>query len=221
MVCSCNNVTKGEHHRGASTQRRRALRRRGVRDRLHRAGTTCGSCKPVVKKIVEDHFAAVRARSVDRSLCEHFALTRQELFDLVAVHGYTRFDDLVEAHGTRPRLRHLQAGGRLDPGQPAQRPRARRGATGTLQDTNDAYLANIQRNGTYSVVPRIPGGEITPEKLIVIGEVARDFGLYTKITGGQRIDLFGARVEQLPRSGSGWSTPASSPATPTASRCAP
>ena len=47
-------------------------------------------------------------------------------------------------------------------------------------------------------MPRIPGGEITPEKLIVIGEVARDFGLYTKITGGQRIDLFGARVEQLP-----------------------
>jgi nitrite reductase (NADH) large subunit len=56
----------------------------------------------------------------------------------------------------------------------------------------------MQRNGSYSIVPRIPGGEITPEKLIVIGEVARDFGLYTKITGGQRIDLFGARVEQLP-----------------------
>ena len=56
----------------------------------------------------------------------------------------------------------------------------------------------MQRNGTYSVVPRIPGGEITPDKLIVIGEVARDFGLYTKITGGQRIDLLGARVEQLP-----------------------
>ncbi|MGH3884652.1 MAG: nitrite reductase (NAD(P)H), partial [Pseudonocardiaceae bacterium] len=68
----------------------------------------------------------------------------------------------------------------------------------TLQDTNDHFLANLQRNGTYSVIPRIPGGEITPEKLIVIGEVARDFGLYTKITGGQRIDMFGARVEQLP-----------------------
>jgi nitrite reductase (NADH) large subunit len=68
----------------------------------------------------------------------------------------------------------------------------------TLQDTNDRYLANLQRNGTYSVVPRIPGGEITPDKLIVIGEVARDFGLYTKITGGQRIDLFGATVDQLP-----------------------
>src|SRR5256885_9194002 len=73
------------------------------------------------------------------------------------------------------------------------------GEQATLQDTNDHFLANMQRDGTYSVVPRIPGGEITPDKLIVIGEVARDFGLYTKITGGQRIDLFGARVEQLPR----------------------
>ena len=73
------------------------------------------------------------------------------------------------------------------------------GEQASLQDTNDHFLANLQRDGTYSVVPRIPGGEITPEKLIVIGEVARDFGLYTKITGGQRIDLFGARVEQLPQ----------------------
>jgi nitrite reductase (NADH) large subunit len=72
------------------------------------------------------------------------------------------------------------------------------GEQAALQDTNDHFLANLQRNGTYSVVPRVPGGEITPEKLIVLGEVARDFGLYTKITGGQRIDLFGARVEQLP-----------------------
>jgi nitrite reductase (NADH) large subunit len=47
-------------------------------------------------------------------------------------------------------------------------------------------------------VPRIPGGEITPEGLLVIGQVAKDFGLYTKITGGQRIDMFGARLEQLP-----------------------
>src|SRR5690606_3661263 len=72
------------------------------------------------------------------------------------------------------------------------------GEQAALQDTNDHFLANLQRNGTYSVVPRIPGGEITPERLITIGEVARDFGLYTKITGGQRIDLLGARVEQLP-----------------------
>jgi nitrite reductase (NADH) large subunit len=59
-------------------------------------------------------------------------------------------------------------------------------------------IRSAVRDGTYSVVPRIPGGEITPEKLIVIGEVARDFDLYTKITGGQRIDLLGARVDDLP-----------------------
>ena len=69
----------------------------------------------------------------------------------------------------------------------------------TAQDSNDRFLANIQRGGTYSVVPRIPGGEITPEKLIVIGQVAQKYGLYTKITGGQRIDLFGAHVGDLPQ----------------------
>jgi nitrite reductase (NADH) large subunit len=56
----------------------------------------------------------------------------------------------------------------------------------------------MQKNGTYSVVPRILGGEITPDQLIALGRVAKKYRLYTKITGGQRIDLFGARVEQLP-----------------------
>jgi nitrite reductase (NADH) large subunit len=67
-----------------------------------------------------------------------------------------------------------------------------------LQDTNDRFLANLQRDGTYSVVPRVAGGEITPDQLIVLGQVAKRYGLYTKITGGQRVDLFGARVDQLP-----------------------
>src|SRR3954462_9609831 len=67
-----------------------------------------------------------------------------------------------------------------------------------LQDKNDRFLANLQKDGTYSIVPRVPGGEITPAKLIVLGDVAEKFGLYTKITGAQRIDLFGARLEQLP-----------------------
>ena len=72
------------------------------------------------------------------------------------------------------------------------------GEQASLQDSNDHFLANIQKNGSYSVVPRVPGGDITPEQLILIGEIARDFDLYTKITGGQRIDMFGARVDQLP-----------------------
>lgn len=198
QVCSCNNVTKAEIVDLVAT---------GPADgepcadvacvtRCSKAGSTCGSCKPVVKKIVEEYFAG-QGRVVDRSLCEHFPMTRQELFDVVAVHGYTRFDDIVAGHGTgrgcdvcKPAVASILAS--------LLNHHVLDGAQRTLQDTNDAYLANIQRNGTYSVVPRIPGGEITPEKLIVIGEVARDFGLYTKITGGQRIDLFGARMEDLP-----------------------
>lgn len=66
-----------------------------------------------------------------------------------------------------------------------------------LQDTNDRFLANIQRNGTFSVVPRVAGGEITPDKLIVIGQVAKKYNLYCKITGGQRIDMFGAKKQDL------------------------
>lgn len=184
QVCSCNDVTKADIVAAAAA------------GTTTRAGSTCGSCKTQTKKIIEDYYAS-QGKVVDRSICEHFPLTRQELFDVVAVHGYRSFDQVVEAHGTgrgcdicKPAIASILAsllGGHvLD------------SSTRTLQDTNDAYLANIQRNGTYSVVPRIPGGEITPEGLIVIGEVARDFGLYTKITGGQRIDLFGARMEELP-----------------------
>jgi nitrite reductase (NADH) large subunit len=192
QVCSCNDVTRAEIERclGDGAESQADVTRRT------KAGSTCGSCKPQVKRIVEDWFART-GRTVDRSLCEHFPRTRAELFDLVLVHGYRSFDQIVAAHGTgrgcdvcKPTIASILAsqlnGHVLGEGRR------------TLQDTNDAYLANIQRNGTYSVVPRIPGGEITPDGLITIGEVARDFGLYTKITGGQRIDLLGARMEQLP-----------------------
>lgn len=194
VVCSCNNITKGEICS--------AIDHEGLTDvpavkKCTKAGTVCGSCVPLVKNLLTERLEAA-GKTVNKGICEHFDLTRQELFDLVQVHGYQRFDDIVEGHGRgrgcdvcKPAIASILAsqfnGHVLD-----------KATTASLQDTNDAYLANLQKNGTYSVVPRIPGGEITPEKLIVIGEVARDYGLYTKITGGQRIDLFGARMEQLP-----------------------
>ncbi|WP_370246989.1 nitrite reductase large subunit NirB [Nocardioides sp.] len=185
QICSCNDVTKAEITAAAAA------------GGTTRAGATCGSCKTLVKGIIEDYFAST-GQEVDRSLCEHFGLTRAELFDVVLVQGHTTFEAVLAAHGRggrgcdvcKPAVASILAS-QLNQHVLAPENRA-------LQDTNDAYLANIQRNGTYSVVPRIPGGEIAPEKLIVIGEVARDFGLYTKITGGQRIDHFGARMEQLP-----------------------
>jgi nitrite reductase (NADH) large subunit len=193
VVCSCRSVTKGAIcdavDRGECTDVA------GIKG-CTKAGTVCGSCVPMLGNLLKERLAA-SGQTVTNGICEHFALTRQELFDVIAVHGYRRFDDLVAAHGRgrgcdicKPAVASIlasQLNGHVLAGD-----------TVALQDTNDAYLANIQRNGTYSVVPRIPGGEITPEKLIVIGEVAREFGLYTKITGGQRIDLLGARMEQLP-----------------------
>ncbi|MGW4152328.1 nitrite reductase large subunit NirB [Micromonospora chersina] len=189
QVCSCNAVTRADLDAAIAG---------GATDvpalkACTRAGTSCGSCVPMLKQLLDA--AGVRQST---ALCEHFDAGRQELFDIVRVRGIRTFSQLIAEHG-RGRgcdickpvvasiLASLGTGHVLD------------GEQASLQDTNDHFLANLQRDGSYSVVPRIPGGEITPEKLIVIGEVARDFRLYTKITGGQRIDLFGARVEQLPQ----------------------
>ncbi|MBX7265236.1 nitrite reductase large subunit NirB [Micromonospora sp. Llam7] len=189
QVCSCNAVTRAEIDTAIAG---------GCTDvpalkACTRAGTSCGSCVPMLKQLLD---AAGVSQST--ALCEHFDVSRQELFDIVRVRGIRTFSRLIAEHGRgrgcdicKPVVASILASlgnGHILDGEQA-----------SLQDTNDHFLANLQRDGSYSVVPRIPGGEITPEKLIVIGQVARDFNLYTKITGGQRIDLFGARVEQLPQ----------------------
>jgi nitrite reductase (NADH) large subunit len=164
--------------------------------RCTKAGTGCGSCVPLLQDLIDAELART-GRSVLKRLCRHFAMTRPELFELVRVSGLRSFAELVARHGEgrgcevcKPAVASMFAS--LGSGYILD------GEQASLQDTNDHFLANIQRDGTYSVVPRVPGGEITPAQLIAIGEVARDFDLYTKITGGQRIDLLGARVEELP-----------------------
>ncbi|MFT7840817.1 nitrite reductase large subunit NirB [Saccharothrix sp. BKS2] len=190
QVCSCHAVTK-QHVVDAVTSGD-AVDVPGIKA-CTRAGTGCGSCVPMLKKLLSE--CGVEQ---SKALCEHFDQSRAELFEVVRSTGITTFSELIDRFGRgrgcdlcKPTVASILAS--LDRGHVLG------GEQAALQDTNDHFLANIQRNGTYSVVPRIPGGEITPEKLIVIGEVARDFGLYTKITGGQRIDLFGATVDQLPR----------------------
>jgi nitrite reductase (NADH) large subunit len=161
-----------------------------------RAGLQCGSCVPLVKKTLEQELAKA-GLTVSRALCEHFGHSRQELFELIRTLGIDSWEDTIARFGTgrgcdicKPAVASILAS------QHGDYVLDRR--LGGLQDTNDRALANMQRDGTYSVVPRIPGGEISPEKLAVIARVATEFGLYTKITGGQRIDLFGARLDQLP-----------------------
>ena len=191
QICSCENVSKGDlvcqvTEHGATT----------VDDlkKKTKACTGCGGCTPMVNDILKITLESL-GHKVKKTLCEHFDYSRQELYDLIKVKGIRTYDILLSTVGKgdgceicKPAVASLLASiwNELIAEQD------------TIQDTNDRYLANIQRGGTYSVVPRIAGGEITPAKLMAIGRIAQKYGLYTKITGGQRIDMFGARVDQLP-----------------------
>jgi nitrite reductase (NADH) large subunit len=192
-VCSCNNVTKGAICAAIAEG---GITGVGEVKAATRAGTTCGGCVPLVTDLLRDELgkAGVQVRN---DLCEHFAHSRQELFDIVRLRKIGTFAELLAGYGqgrgceickptVASMLASLGSGYILD------------GEQASLQDTNDHFLANLQRDGSYSVVPRVPGGELRPDQLIAIGEVAKEFGLYSKITGGQRIDLFGAHVDQLP-----------------------
>lgn len=188
QICSCNNVTKGDLKEAICG---------GCTDvpelkKCTLAGTSCGSCVPLLKQLLE-------AEGVEQSkaLCEHFSQSRAEMFEIISATEIRTFSGLIEKFGTgkgcdicKPTVASILASTSSD--------HILEGEQASLQDSNDHFLANIQKNGSYSVVPRVPGGDITPDQLILIGEIARDFDLYTKITGGQRIDMFGARVEQLP-----------------------
>jgi nitrite reductase (NADH) large subunit len=191
QVCSCNNVSKGAI---CGVIRDKQLTTLEQVKNCTRAGTGCGGCVPFVTDLLRAELQAA-GKKVNNALCEHFAYARQELFEIVKIKVLRTFDEVLASHGAgdgceicKPAVASILASlwneAVLD--------------HATLQDTNDRFLANLQRGGLYSVVPRVPGGEITPEKLILLGEVARKYGLYTKITGGQRIDLFGAQVHQLP-----------------------
>ena len=192
LICSCNSVTKGAICAAIAG----GCNSLGSLKTKTRAATSCGGCAPLAKQVLDAEMKKQGFR-VNNHLCEHFGFSRQELFHLVRIEKLKTFDELLKKHGRgrgcdicKPAVASILASCWNDMIlQPKHAP---------LQDTNDRFLANLQKDGTYSVVPRVPGGEIPPAKLIALGEVAQKFGLYTKITGAQRIDLLGARVEQLP-----------------------
>ncbi|HKT73308.1 MAG TPA: nitrite reductase large subunit NirB [Steroidobacteraceae bacterium] len=192
QICSCNNVSKGAICAAIS----QGCNTIGALKKQTRAASTCGGCAPLVTQVLKAELKR-QGVSVDNHLCEHFGYSRQDLFSLIRLGELHSFEEVLARHGRgagcdlcKPAVASILASCWNGFVLGEQR--------GSLQDTNDYYLANMQKDGTYSIVPRIPGGEITPEKLIAIGEVAKRYNLYTKITGGQRIDLFGAHVHQLP-----------------------
>ncbi|MET0291535.1 MAG: nitrite reductase large subunit NirB [Steroidobacteraceae bacterium] len=192
QICSCNNVTKGDICAAVEAGNVTL----GALKKCTKAASSCGGCAQLVTQIVKAELAR-KGVAVNNHLCEHFPYSRQELFHLVKIGQLKTFSDLLEKHGKgvgcdicKPTAASIFASQWNE--FVLKRDKA------PLQDTNDYYLANLQKDGTYSVVPRIAGGEITPDKLLVIAQVAKKYGLYTKITGGQRIDLFGAQVNELP-----------------------
>ena len=192
LVCSCNSVSKGALCAAIAD----GCASIGALKKKTKAATSCGGCGPLAKQILDAEMKK-RGYRVNNHLCEHFPYSRQELFHLVKSGRLKTFPDLLEKHGRgrgcdicKPAVASILAS--------CWNEMILKPKHAPLQDTNDHFLANLQKDGTYSIVPRVPGGEIPPQKLIVLGEVAKKYGLYTKITGAQRIDLFGARVEQLP-----------------------
>ncbi|KJG62756.1 nitrite reductase [Photobacterium kishitanii] len=192
-VCSCFDVNKGQICQAVAD---------GCVDMaqlktMTKASTGCGGCASFAKQILETELAAL-GHQVNHHLCEHFSYSRQQLADIIRVKKIKTFSALLTEYGSglgcdicKPAISSILASFWNDYILEPQHV--------GLQDTNDIYLGNMQKDGTYSVVPRIPAGEITPEKLIILGQVAQQFKLYTKITGGQRIDLFGAQLHQLPQ----------------------
>ena len=199
QICSCNDVSRGDIVS--------AIKELGIDQasyanvkKCSRAGTGCGGCEPQVKSILKDTLEAMGG-AMSNHLCEHFAYSRQELMALVRTdadpESVNTFAKVLEKHGhgdgceiCKPTVGSILSS--------LNNEVILTGDLAQLQDTNDRAMANMQRGGTYSVVPRVPGGELTPDQLIVLGEVAKKYNLYCKITGGQRVDLFGAAKHELP-----------------------
>ncbi len=192
QICSCNNVSKGQLCDAVAGGATNVAALKSCT----KAGTACGGCVPLVTQVMKAEMKK-QGMEVNNHLCEHFRYSRQELFHLIKVGKIKTFEALLDTHGKglgcdicKPVAASIFAS--------CWNEFVLNKNHAALQDSNDYFLGNIQKDGTYSVVPRMPGGEVTPEGLIAVGQVAKKYGLYTKITGGQRVDLFGARLEQLP-----------------------
>ncbi|GAA5162330.1 nitrite reductase large subunit NirB [Viridibacterium curvum] len=192
QICSCNNVSKGQICAAVGDGATTIAQMKSCT----KAGATCGGCVPLVTQIMKAEMAK-RGMAVNNHLCEHFPYSRQEIYHLVRVGQIKSFSELLAKHGKglgcdicKPVAASVLASCWND--------FVLQGELASLQDSNDYFLGNIQKDGTYSVVPRMPGGEVTPDGLIAVGQVAKKYGLYTKVTGGARVDMFGARLEQLP-----------------------
>ncbi|OZE94423.1 nitrite reductase large subunit NirB [Rhodococcoides fascians] len=195
QVCNCNGVTKGAIvacvHAGAKSM--------GDVTAATRAGKGCGSCKGLVADILACAAGgAVEADPAADWYVPCIPLSKPALIDVI------RERDLRSVSQV---FTELATGGRED--VPSKMPLASLLRTVWGPDwvdergalfINDRVHANIQRDGTFSVVPQIKGGVTTPDQLRKIADVADKYRVpLVKVTGGQRIDLLGIKKEDLPK----------------------
>lgn len=192
QICSCFDVSKGDIVKAVQG----GCHTVAALKTETRAGTGCGGCIPLITQVLNAELSR-QGIEVDNHLCAHFPYSRQELYHLIRVEEIKSFDALLAKYGQgygcevcKPTVGSLLAS--------CWNEYVLKPQLAPLQDSNDLFLGNIQKDGTYSVIPRSAGGEITPEGLMAIGAVARQYNLYTKITGSQRIGLFGAQRDDLP-----------------------
>lgn len=192
VICSCFDVTKGKIAQAVADGHHTMADIKAVTG----AGTGCGGCIPLVTSVLNAELAKTGIE-VKNDVCEHFAYSRQELFHLIRVEEIKTFDELLEKYGKgygcevcKPLVGSILASCW---GEHILKPQLVK-----LHDTNDNFLGNIQKDGTYSVIPRMAGGEVTPQALAELANVAAEYNLYTKVTGAQRIGLFGAQKDDLP-----------------------
>lgn len=185
QICSCHNVLKGAIG---------ACIKDGCTDLSQiksktKAGAGCGGCVPLVTSIYKAEMKKA-GLTTNSDLCIHFKLSRPELFAAVKVKSTSDrplrdFPSIMAAHGhnanslgceiCKPVIASILSS--------IFNEHVMNPLHNSNQETNDKFMANIQRDGTFSVVPRIAGGEVTPDGLICIGKIAKEYGLYTKITG--------------------------------------
>lgn len=195
QVCGCNGVAKGTICRAIEEKDLQTLD--AVRAHT-KASSSCGSCTPVVEAILAHLGGAAVVRRADPPMCKCTERGHDEVRRAIVEEGLKTIGQIRRTLGwksvdgcqkCRPALNYYLLCAWPDAYRDDPQSRF----------VNERVHANIQKDGTYSVVPRMWGGLTTPRELRAIADAAEKFGIPTvKVTGGQRIDLLGVKKEQLP-----------------------
>jgi nitrite reductase (NADH) large subunit len=197
LVCGCNGVTKGAIVEAIKTQ---GLTTLDQVSHCTNAGRSCGRCKPMVSSILAhtlgDQFDEAAAQKT--SLCGCTTRSRDEVVAEIKEKGLTSVKEVMNVlewnneegcTKCRPAINYYLGMIHMDEYKDDRDSRL----------VNEKMHANIQKDGTYSVVPRMYGGVTTAADLKKIAEIAEKYEVpLVKLTGGQRIGLFGVKKEDLP-----------------------